>query len=105
MTEAESTPSILPIHIEETIEGSGPVHSERHAGATRHRRVVDRATSFLGRSSFIACLIALTLGWLGLNGLAPSFGHRPLDPAPFPWLEAAVSVASLDFVASKAPER
>jgi uncharacterized membrane protein len=90
--------SILPIHIEETIQSIAQLHAEHLANATQHQRVVDRITSWLGRPLFIAVLTVVVVGWLSLNGLAATLGYRPLDPPPFPWLSGAASLASLYLV-------
>jgi uncharacterized membrane protein len=33
--------------------------------------------------------------WIAANLAAPGFGFRPLDPAPFPWLQGAASTGAL----------
>jgi uncharacterized membrane protein len=94
--DAES--SIMPIHIEETIQSIARLHAEHHADATQHQRAVDRITSLLGRPRFIATLTVLVVGWVTLNGLAAALGYRPPDPPPFPWLAGSASLASLYLV-------
>ena len=54
MPETDATPSILSVHIEETIQLIAGLNAEHHANATHHQRAVDRITSLLGRASFIA---------------------------------------------------
>lgn len=98
MPDLDAAPSILPIHIEETIQSIARLHAEHRANATRHQRVVDRITSLLSRPVFIAVLTIVVVGWVGLNGFAVSLGYRPLDPPPFPWLAGAASLASLYLV-------
>jgi uncharacterized membrane protein len=94
----DAEPSIMPIHIEETIQSIARLHAEHHANATQHQRAVDRITSLLGRPSFVAALTLLVVGRVSLNGLAVAFGYRPLDPPPFPWLTGSASLASLYLV-------
>jgi hypothetical protein len=55
--ETDATPSILSVHIEETIQLIAGLNAEHHANATYHQRAVDRITSLLGRASFIATLL------------------------------------------------
>ena len=98
MPDLDAAASILPIHIEETIQSIARLHAEHRANATQHQRVVDRITSLLGRPVFIAVLTAVVVGWVSLNGLAATLGYRPLDPPPFPWLSGAASLASLYLV-------
>jgi len=94
----DAATSILPIHIETTIQSIAQLHAEHLANATQHQRVVDRITSWLGRPLFIAVLTVVVAGWLSLNGLAATLGYRPLDPPPFPWLSGAASLTSLYLV-------
>jgi len=96
--EPDAAPSILPIHIEETIQSIARLHAEHHANATQHQRVVDGITSLLGRPIFIAALTVFVVGWVSLNGFAAALGYRPLDPPPFSWLAGAASLASLYLV-------
>jgi uncharacterized membrane protein len=94
----DSAASILPIHIEETIQSIVRLHAEHRANATQHQRVVDRITSLLSRPVFIAVLTIVVVGWVSLNGVAVTLGYRPLDPPPFSWLSGAASLASLYLV-------
>jgi uncharacterized membrane protein len=91
-------PPILPPHINETIGLIARLHAEHHQNATPLQRAVDRATLLLGRPRFIAVLTLIVAGWIGFNLFAAALGHRPVDPPPFPWLEGAVSLASLYMV-------
>jgi uncharacterized membrane protein len=90
--------SILPIHIEETIQSIARLHAEHHANATQHQRVVDRITSLLGRPIFIAALTVVVVAWVSLNGVAVGLGYRALDPPPFQGLAGAASLAALYLV-------
>ena len=98
MVDLDAAASILPIHIEETIQSIARLHAEHRANATLHQRAVDRITSLLSRPVFIAVLTIVVVGWVSLNGVAASLGYRPLDPPPFPWLSGASSLASLYLV-------
>ena len=98
MPESDAASSILPIHVEETIQSIARLHAEHHANATQHQRAVDRITSLLGRASFIAALTVLVVGWVSLNGLVAALGYHALDPPPYAWLSGASSLASLYLV-------
>ena len=98
MPDLDAAPSVLPIHIAETIQSIARLHAEHRANATQHQLVVDRITSLLGRPVFIAVLTIVVVGWVCLNGLAATLGFRPFDPPPFPWLAGAASLASLYLV-------
>ncbi len=86
-----------PVHFEETIQSIGRLNAEHNANATQHQRAVARVTALLGRPAFLAGLTAAIGGWAALNGLAGALGFRPPDPAPFPVLTGAASLASLYF--------
>ena len=98
MPETDTASSILPVHIEETIQSIAGLNAEHHASGTHHQRVVDRITSLLGRASFIATLTAFVVSWVSLNCLALALGYRAPDPPPFAWLAGASSLASLYLV-------
>ena len=89
MPETDAASSILPLHIEETIESVAGLNAEHRANATHHQRAVDRITSLLGRASFIATLTAFVVGWVSLNCCALALGYRAPDPPPFAWLAGA----------------
>ena len=98
MADLNAPPSILPIHIEETIQSITRLHAEHRANATQHQRAVDRITSVLSRPVFIVVLTIVVVGWFSLNIVAATLGYRPLDRPPFPWLSGAASLASLYLV-------
>lgn len=98
MPDLDAAPSILPIHIEETIQSIARLHAEHHANATQHQRLADRITSWLGRPVFIAVLTVVAVGWASVNGVAVTLGYRAPDPPPFQGLAAAASLASLYLV-------
>ena len=82
MPETDTASSILPVHIEETIQSIAALNAEHSANATHHQRFVDRITSLLGRASFIAALTTFVVGWVSLNWFAVALGYRALDPPP-----------------------
>jgi uncharacterized membrane protein len=96
--ETDTASSILPVHIEETIQSIAALNAEHRANATHHQRFVDRITSLLGRASFIAALTTFVVGWVSLNWFAVALGYRALDPPPFAWLAGASSLTSLYLV-------
>ena len=98
MPETDTASSILPVHIEETIQSIAGLNAEHRANATHHQRFVDRITSLLGRASFIAALTTFVVGWVSLNWFAVGLRYRALDPPPFAWLAGASSLTSLYLV-------
>jgi uncharacterized membrane protein len=98
VSESNVTPPISLLHLEETIQAIARLHAEHHSSATRHDRVVERVTLFLGQPSSIIALTVLVVAWMGLNGLASVLGYPPLDSPPFAWLAGFASLASLYLV-------
>jgi len=98
MTETTPLPPIVPDHVEETIQAIARLHAEHHGKATPQQRAVSRITALIGRPLFVAILAVAVVGWVGLNLLAASLGHRALDPPPFQWLQGAMTLASLFMV-------
>ena len=98
MPESDDPQPIHQIHIEETIKAIGRLQAEHHATATRHHRVLGGVINLLGRPSFLVAMSLCAAAWIGLNGAAPFWGYRPLDPLPFQGLSTFASVASLYLV-------
>ena len=69
MPETDTASSILPVHIEETIQSIAGRNAEHRANGTPHQRFVDRITSLLGRANFIAALTTLREKELARAGL------------------------------------
>jgi uncharacterized membrane protein len=81
--ETDAASSILPIRIEETIRSIAGLNAEHHANATHHQRAVDRITSSLGDSSFIATPTDFFVGWVSLDCFALALSGRAPDLPPF----------------------
>lgn len=88
-----------PTHLEETLRTINRLRVEHHQNATPLQRSMDHITALLGRPRFIGVSIVIVVGWIGLNLLSASFGHRPIDPPPFSLLWGAVSLVSFYMVA------
>lgn len=63
--------------------------------ASRHQRLVERATWWLGRPKFLYGVLVAAALWVLLNVLAPHAGYRALDPPPFNALQGLVSFFAL----------
>jgi uncharacterized membrane protein len=84
----------IPAHIEESVRAIAEVHADHHRQATPIQRAVERLTRVVGRPRFIGWLTAAILVWLGLNLILQPLG-RAFDPAPFPMLQAVVTLVAL----------
>ena len=82
-------PSILPPHIEQTVQAIARLHAAHDRRATTLQRVVDRVTAHFAHPWFIAAVEVLATTWIvGDVALRRAFGHG-LDRPGFPWLQLA----------------
>src|SRR5262249_31327454 len=88
----------LPAHIEQTVRSLAELHADHHQNATLYERTVAGATRLLAHPRFIGGLAIVVAAWITLNLVAAPLGYGALDPPPFPWLEGAISLASLYIV-------
>jgi uncharacterized membrane protein len=88
----------IPPHVAETVQAIALLHAEHHRKSTLSERVVDRATSFIGRPKFLVGIFALAVIWMGVNTALRLAGSVPLDPPPFAWMELALTAVAF-FVA------
>jgi uncharacterized membrane protein len=59
------------------------LNAEHHANATHHQRAVDRITSSLGDSAFIATPTDYFVGWVSLDCFALALSGGAPDLPPF----------------------
>jgi len=85
-------------HIDETISSIAKLRAEHQENATALQRVVDRMAKLLSRPWFIGAITFVITGWVGLNLISAMQGGHMIDPPPFAWLGAAVSLTSLYMV-------
>jgi hypothetical protein len=89
--ETDPASSILPIHIEETIQSIAGLNAERHANATHHRRCQPHHIAVgPGQLHRSADCFRRRLGEPEL--LRPRAWLSRADPPPFPWLAGASSL-------------
>ncbi len=86
---------ILPAHIEETVQAIARLHADHYEQASPLQRAVDRMTALIGQPQFIGLLSAAVALWIACNLIAPWFGIRPWDDAPFAWLQGAIGLMAL----------
>ena len=85
----------VPPHIAETIQAIALLHAEHHRKSTLAERIVDRATTYVGRPRFLLALITAATFWMVANTLIRLSGGSPLDPPPFGWLELVLTGVAL----------
>jgi uncharacterized membrane protein len=87
--------SILPAHIEDTVQTIARLHAEHYEKATPFQKAIDGLTARAGRPESVGILTVLVLGWMVVNILLLSLGYRPLDEPPFPWMQGAIGLSAL----------
>ena len=92
---AEDEAPILPAHIEETVQAIARVQAQHESEATPIERLVERITAAIGRPAFLAWLALAVAVWALGNVLSGRFGHAPIDPPPFSWMQGAITLAAL----------
>jgi uncharacterized membrane protein len=85
----------VPDHVNESIEAIAELvqRGERHM--TVHQRGIERLTSAVARPQFLYLIIVIALSWIGFNESLRALGARPVDPAPFCYLQCLVTLAAL----------
>ena len=71
------------------------LRAEHRRETTRLQRAIDRLTAIASHPLCVPVLTILIILWISGNLLAPRFGHAPLDPPPFFWLQGSICAASL----------
>jgi uncharacterized membrane protein len=87
--------TILPAHIEETIQAIARLQDRHRKSATPLQNTIDRLTAFIGRTTFVGGLTVVLLLWVGGNILASHLNLKALDAPPFNWLQGATGVLAL----------
>ncbi len=59
------------------------------------QRLIEKIGDFVGQLIFLGFILVCVAGWVLYNLLAPQLGWRVLDPAPFSWLQGALSLSAL----------
>jgi uncharacterized membrane protein len=80
---------IAPIRVmAEQLDTIAALHERAQKRVGSHQRLMETVTAQVGRPRTIYVLVILTFGWMAIN-LAM---RKPIDPAPFPWLQGAFCV-------------
>ncbi len=87
--------SVLPTHIEETIQSIADFHAQHHREASRLQRMVERAVRMVGQPRFVGVLTLALVAWIGINLMLRAVGRRAFDPPPFQILQDVGELVAL----------
>jgi uncharacterized membrane protein len=82
--------TILPAHIEETIQAIANLHANHHAESGSLQRSLDKATDWLGQPRSIALMVLLVGLWIGGNCIVLANRGSAWDLPPFGWLQTVL---------------
>ncbi len=60
-----------------------------------HQRMIEKATTILGRPQSVYVILFLFTFWIIVNGSLSSFGLPRFDSPPFPWLQGFIGLSAL----------
>jgi uncharacterized membrane protein len=89
------TQTILPAHIEQTVQAIARLHNAHDRRATPLQRLVDRLTSLVARPAFVGATILTVALWIAVNLALRRFLGWSFDSPAFPWLQGAGELAAI----------
>ena len=84
----------LPEPIAQNIEAIVAIHASAERNVSKHQRVVEAASTFLGRPTFLYGSLLVVALWL-LPNVLPDLGLPQFDPPPFDLLQLTLGIISL----------
>lgn len=81
--------------ISQNIEAIAALHAQSEQNVSRHQRIVETVTSFLGRPAFLSIIWLIVLTWVLVNLFGRHLGLPQWDAPPFYWLQGAASLSGL----------
>jgi uncharacterized membrane protein len=82
-------------HINANILSIVAFHEREYEKVGASQRRLEILSGLIGRPAYLITLVSLLCVWICANGLAALLGFRALDPPPFVWLQAVVTLAAL----------
>ena len=92
---ATDTESILPPHIEQTVQAIARLHHAHEERATPLELLVDRLTALVARPAFVGATVATVAIWIAANLLLRRLAGWSFDRPAFPWLQGAGELAAI----------
>lgn len=84
----------LPDPISQNIEAIVALHTSAERNVPQHQRIVETATTFLGRPAFLYISSVVVALWM-LPNVVPDLGLPQFDPPPFDLLQLSLGIISL----------
>ncbi len=85
----------MPEAVSGNIDAVAQIYAREERSISRPRNVIERASEFVGRPAYLACIVGFVGAWILVNVFANRFGWRPFDPPPFYWLQGIVGLLGL----------
>lgn len=95
-TDASSdSQTILPPHIEQTVQAIARLHKAHQERATPLQLLVDQLTALVARPAFVGVVVMTVIVWIGGNLLLLQLAGWSVDRPAFPWLQGAGELAAI----------
>jgi uncharacterized membrane protein len=85
----------VPSAVSENIDAVAKFYAREEQKISRPRDLIERASEFVGRPVYLACVIVFVVLWTLANVFAERFGWMQFDPPPFIWLQGIVGLSGL----------
>jgi uncharacterized membrane protein len=85
----------VPEHISQNIDSILAFYRREEQKISDSQRLLETVGGFMGRPSYLACVLSFVAIWLLVNALSERLGFQALDPPPFFWLQGVVSLGAL----------
>jgi uncharacterized membrane protein len=82
-------------HVAQNIETIAQLHTQAEGRVGRSQRVIERVTASIGQPWALNVIVGVVVLWVAINTLGSKAGLPIVDPPPFLWLQAAVSLSAL----------
>ena len=92
---ADTAETVLPAHIEQTVQAIARLHAEHHKRATPLQLAVDRLTAIVAHPTFIGAVTLTVIGWIAANLLLARFAGWRFDGVAFPLLQGAGELVAI----------
>jgi uncharacterized membrane protein len=85
----------VPGSVSGNIDAVAQIYAREERDLSRQRNAIERASEFVGRPAYLACIVGFVVAWVLINVLARRVGWMPFDPPPFYWLQGIVGLLGL----------